>query len=373
VVGPPALRAARVRTLMLHKASVESRLGLSLRGDGGAPPVVSASSGLAAAAGLRVGESILSVNGQRIDDHEQATELMRRAEGDVRLRVAAAQMVGGGEAANGNHDSQPAEPAADVPSEKPLPPMRSSFVSMNKPTASTVVGIRLVGRDGCPPYIAQLTPGAASVAAAMGELGLKVGQALLSVNGLPVRSAAAGDRALAQAVGRMELEVGEEQDTPSEPVVDGHGVQPGMADLPAPSKAPRPKPKPPAVAAASVPLLTEVFPNGVADAAGGAGGEARAGKKQRKRKPGDKNGTEADMAASGASKPAATVDILPTGFEPAVMPVANGAAATVPKAKGKLKKSAKPPLAPAPAAPSPAAAPTPLPHSCPLPRCRRHA
>jgi hypothetical protein len=361
----------RVRTLMLHKANVDSRLGLSLRGDGGAPPVVSTSSGVAAAAGLRVGESILSVNGQRIDDHEQATELMRTAVGAVRLRVAPARMDSGegpkGEAAARPSDTQPVEMAlaahlapevAPAP-ETALPPMSQYFLTIQKATAGSVVGIRLVGRDGCPPYIAQLTTGAAP--AAMGGVGLKVGQALLSVNGIPVRSAAAGARALAEAVGSVQLQLGEEIEpgTPQRRPQEGkaargsgqarrvEGKQAG--DPHASQQAATPHAKQPAVAPAAL------LPEAPAVATGGAGDEARGGKKHRKPKSGGKEAAEAPAAVQAPAGKAATspphrtaTEGVHTPMEQPLQPAGapNGATAPKPKQKPKKVASAAPAAAP---------------------------
>lgn len=241
----------RVRTVVLHKPSRESKLGVSLRGDGGAPPTVSASSGVAAAAGLRVGEAVLSINGKQVDDHETATSIMRAAHGNLRLRVAAERdnaplstALPVAESAAATRRNSPCAPMTRAPSTAPATApvpttttststsstsapaaatviaaatapvslLRSSFVTLHKTSSTSAVGIRLVGKEGMPPYVAQLTPGAASVAAAMGTLGLKVGQALLSVNGVPVRSAETATAMLTAAVGRIELELGDEEE-----------------------------------------------------------------------------------------------------------------------------------------------------------------
>jgi len=281
------------RVLLLRKPNAASAVGLTLRSDGRAPPFVSAlaPSGLASAAGLRIGDSLLSVNGSRPADHESAIAMIRTAEGVVELRVAATERDATGEegaavaavapapvaapvasAKAKRVPAVPAAPSAPPPPAPPLPPMRRTLVvTLEKASASTAVGIRLVGREAEPPLLAQLTPGAASVAAAMGVLGLRVGQRLLSVDGAPVRSAVEGTRLLAAAVGRVELVVGEEEEE-ARAERKGGGAGRGAAARP-PPKSGAPAPLAVASAAPPAPKKKAKHKPGGLEAAGKAGKE----------------------------------------------------------------------------------------------------
>ena len=92
--------------VLLHKPSRESFLGLTLKGS--APPVVVEKlnpDGLAMGL-VSIGSAVVSVNGQEVRTHGEATALLRAAEGDVRIGIAAAGALAGSakRAHEGNHD-----------------------------------------------------------------------------------------------------------------------------------------------------------------------------------------------------------------------------------------------------------------------------
>jgi len=89
VAGSPA-SSRHIRCITLVKPEANARLGIVLIGKPHSPPTVKCLSegGLAALDGtLQPGVTLLAVNGARVRDHEQATELLKAAVGTLQLDV----------------------------------------------------------------------------------------------------------------------------------------------------------------------------------------------------------------------------------------------------------------------------------------------
>lgn len=268
--GTRAQRARADRVVVLHKPTRDAKLGITLKGGGGSPTEVVSlqpQSVAAASGGLAVGDALLSVNGTSVTSHESATAMLRAAKGEVRLRVvpsrgttatasdrpppppAAAAKQG---AATPSRSAQPLESGRPGDPATSGEPLRLVTVRLSKDDAAAVAGgLRLVGHAGRPPYVAQLSGSAAAVAA---SVGVAVGQALVSVNGRTVSSAAEGSAMLAAAVAGVTLvledEEGEEvraggrSGAPGGVVADGVAAG-GSAAGDVAAKAPKEKPRRP--------------------------------------------------------------------------------------------------------------------------------
>ena len=103
---PAAATAARGlrRTVVLHKPSAASALGIVLVGDAPRPPhVVSLRADRIAAqtSGIKVGDRVLSVNGRAARGHAQTTRMLKERVGRVAIVVEAGEVTTGGGADGG--------------------------------------------------------------------------------------------------------------------------------------------------------------------------------------------------------------------------------------------------------------------------------
>ena len=98
-----APRAVHRRVLLLKQGASE-RTGIRLGGSVGAPAILALTQGSAGDRRLEVGEKIVAINGEEVDGHEHATQLLRSAVGQISLEVEPADV------ADPAHCGQPLEP-----------------------------------------------------------------------------------------------------------------------------------------------------------------------------------------------------------------------------------------------------------------------
>ena len=87
--GPPP--PSTTVTVKVHKPDKTARLGITLRGkEGSAPTILAIAPGCIAdkSGVVTIGQLLFAVNGQVVEGHEQGTQLLRAASGDVRLTLS---------------------------------------------------------------------------------------------------------------------------------------------------------------------------------------------------------------------------------------------------------------------------------------------
>jgi hypothetical protein len=109
VVSANALLEALIPQLQttpieIVKPSRDSRVGMQLQPLGALVVVDNrADDGLAAAAGICAGDVVISINGERVTDHDQGASLVIASEGVVRLEIIRPGAAAAAEAANAAH------------------------------------------------------------------------------------------------------------------------------------------------------------------------------------------------------------------------------------------------------------------------------
>ena len=144
--------------------------------------------GLAAACGLKAGDAILKINGLPIARHEQFAELIKAAEGTVKIEVA-------------TPPPPPLPPKPPATKEQPAPPRN---VTISKPSEEAIVGIVAVNLEGDEKGVAvkEIQKGRLAEKA-----GLAAGDIIKKINGLVVTRHEMFSELLRGAAGDITLEV----------------------------------------------------------------------------------------------------------------------------------------------------------------------
>ena len=188
------------KTVTLTKPTPESLVGITTTNfDEGGLKAVKVENvkegGLAVACGLKAGDAILKINGLRITRHEQFAELIKSAEGTVRIEVAMPPPP----------PPPPPKPAAN---EKPNPPVPTAkpprHVAITKPSEDAIVGIVAVDLEGDEKGVAikEIQKGRLAEKA-----GLEAGEIIKKINGLAVTRHEMFSELLRGAAGSITLEV----------------------------------------------------------------------------------------------------------------------------------------------------------------------
>ena len=85
----PPLMSEEVLNVRFRKLARKDRVGVLLHGKHGPPKVKEIKQdGLGAETDLKVGDTVLKVNGEPVNDHAEATRIVRQAVGEIKLTVA---------------------------------------------------------------------------------------------------------------------------------------------------------------------------------------------------------------------------------------------------------------------------------------------
>ena len=125
--GPPP--PSTTVTVKVHKPDKTARLGITLRGkEGSAPTILAIAPGCIAdkSGVVTIGQLLFAVNGQVVEGHEQGTQLLRAASGDVRLTLSSVAYP----------ISQPSSPSMT----SSTPPFSPNEKSSSAPSATAVSG-----------------------------------------------------------------------------------------------------------------------------------------------------------------------------------------------------------------------------------------
>jgi len=223
----PLAVSSGILTVTLHKPDTNARLGLTLTssGDSGvdgcgplSPTITALVPGLIASKckQLRVGQTLVSVNGVRVDGHKHATNVLKAASGNLVLKLLEVPQQLAPPHMQPARPAQPIEPPPKVPPPKAVPPpaapsemKRYEMVRLYKPDKETKLGLTLTGSSEASsngsgsPLVTGLTPG--KVAAESKRL--RVGQRLVAVNGVRVDGHEHATNLLKSASGELVLKL----------------------------------------------------------------------------------------------------------------------------------------------------------------------